>query len=369
MNIKQMKSMISKFRSADVSMIKDADMRAKAQKLQNKQGGFTLLELLVVVAILAIIAGAVISSLDGQEELAAQKTTVHTMAAMEEAARVYAVTENRKYPGGVESLLCAPLTDGTDEFTLTAAAAMTALGAGTVFPVGAGANDASSANSNVPRTQGGLTGDLAGSLLAGALPDGVVEDMAEDGLTSVRYAHTDLCAGTLTFAQTTFSELDEDVDSGALVEVVKPSLIFRTPVVEGDEWEYGAGAGINLVSLDESADNSIPVAFYAEPAELTGNANDILVAFGVGPDSDLVGSVLGKAPSDGNVGPDKYGHFSLIYKIGECPAGEEVDEYVEGTGCAVADWDNEEIKLVGIIDAGGDGYDDEIAEARGNQEE
>ncbi|MDT8371360.1 MAG: hypothetical protein RQ783_05110 [Gammaproteobacteria bacterium] len=47
MNITQMKSAIKKFRSADVSVIKDDALRAKAQKLQGKQCGFTLLELLV----------------------------------------------------------------------------------------------------------------------------------------------------------------------------------------------------------------------------------------------------------------------------------------------------------------------------------
>ena len=46
----------TKFSSIDTNDINDSDLRAKAARLKAKQGGFTLLELLVVVAILAAIA-------------------------------------------------------------------------------------------------------------------------------------------------------------------------------------------------------------------------------------------------------------------------------------------------------------------------
>lgn len=119
MNVKQIKNAISKFRTADVSIIKDDATRAKAQTLQAKQGGFTLLELLVVVAILAILAGAVISAMSGKEERAAQATTVHTMAAVESGMSVYNVTEKRLLPGDFDSLLC---TDGVQaDYTMTPA--------------------------------------------------------------------------------------------------------------------------------------------------------------------------------------------------------------------------------------------------------
>ena len=62
MNINQMKSAISKFRKANLSVIKDEKLRAKAQKLQGKEKGFTLLELLVVITLIAILAtGALIA--------------------------------------------------------------------------------------------------------------------------------------------------------------------------------------------------------------------------------------------------------------------------------------------------------------------
>ena len=106
MNAQQIKDTIRKFKAADLTQVKDAELRAKGEKLQAKQGGFTLLELLVVVAILAVIAGAVISSLDGKEEGAAQATAVHTMAALESGMKTYKVTEKRLLPDELESLIC-----------------------------------------------------------------------------------------------------------------------------------------------------------------------------------------------------------------------------------------------------------------------
>ncbi|WP_289303011.1 type II secretion system protein, partial [Methylophaga sp. UBA3996] len=308
MNIKQMKSMISKFRSADVSMIKDADMRAKAQKLQNKQGGFTLLELLVVVAILAIIAGAVISSLDGQEELAAQKTTVHTMAAMEEAFQVYRVSEKRLIPGDLESLMCVEGIDATDgEFTLVAA--------DIVNPQLLG--DAGSF-SNIPRVNGGLTADLAESLIiADITASGAISAMEDAGFNSIRYAHNGVCDSAAMFDTT--GGFDANVDAVATVEIVKPSLVFRSPVVEDDEWEFGAGASVNVTDPGVT----IPVAFYSEPAELGLEEDAVVAVFGIGPDSGIIGDYIARAPSDGNTGPDKYAHFSVAYQIGECSTADD----------------------------------------------
>jgi prepilin-type N-terminal cleavage/methylation domain-containing protein len=356
MNIKQMKSMISKFRSADLSAVKDANMRAKAEKLQGKQGGFTLLELLVVVAILAIIAGAVISSLDGQEELAAQKTTVHTMAALEEGFQVYRVSESRRLPGEMDSLICTDAVQA--DYTMTPAQLTGATNNRLLS-----ANDS---NSNVARVNGGLTGDLADKLLLVDVTSGALSAMEDEGLTSLRYVNDTICNGTSGENLFTIAGgFDADIVEPDLVEVTKPSLIFRSPVTEDDEWEFGAGASVDLTARADT--DTAPIAFYSEPAELGLDEEAIVAVFGIGPDSDIVGEIVARAPQDGNAGPDKYSNFSVAVKVADCPTGLEIDD----AGCAIANWENvgDDMKVVAILDAGGDAYDDEIAEAQGNEEE
>jgi prepilin-type N-terminal cleavage/methylation domain-containing protein len=356
MNIKQMKSMISKFRSADVSLIKDAEMRAKAQKMQNKQGGFTLLELLVVVAILAIIAGAVISSLDGQEELAAQKTTVHTMAALEEGFAIYNATSKRVLPGNLDSLLC--------NSTVDASAATAALGT-----VTAATSTKLGGLSNVARVGGGMTADLAGGLELVDAPQGAVNTLADAGLTSLRYVEGTAC-DTQTASILPTTGINEE-----LVEVTKPNLIFRAPLIEGGDWEFGAGVPLDLSTyVADTSTDAVPMLFLEEPAEITNNESDVVAVFGIGPDSDIIGEIVKRAPSDGNGGPDKYSNFSVAVKIAQCTDGsgnltEAEDGFDSGDGCDSANWEYVSPEVVAVLDAGGDAYDDEVAEARGNEEE
>ncbi len=358
MNIKQMKGMLSKFRSADVTMIKDADMRAKAEKLQAKQGGFTLLELLVVVAILAIIAGAVISSLDGQEELAAQKTTVHTMAALEEGFQIYRVSERRKLPGDLDSLLCS---DGVQaDYTMTPAQLTSSTNN---IPLSNNGN-----TSNVARVHGGLTGDFYDKLVVADVTSGALSSLEDEGLTSLRYVNYTLCNGTADEPLFTVAGgFDEEIIEPALVDVAKPSLLFRDPVTEDDDWEFGAGASVDLTTRADT--DTAPIAFFAEPAELGLDEEAVVAVFGVGPDSDIVGEIVARAPQDGNAGPDKYSNFSVAVKIADCPTGSDIEDVA--STCAVANWENvgDDMKVVAIFDAGGDAYDDEIAEAQGNEEE
>jgi prepilin-type N-terminal cleavage/methylation domain-containing protein len=366
MNIKQMKSMISKFRSADVSVIKDADMRAKAQKLQKKQGGFTLLELLVVVAILAIIAGAVISSLDGQEELAAQKTTVHTMAAMEEAFQVYRVSERRRLPGNMDSLICS---DAVDVSTDRDGNGIQVEQLYTTVAVPGAANTIIGGTSNVPRVGGGTTLDLGGELAVVEVDASFAAPLVNAGLTSLRYADADFC-----------NDVEGDDTTGvdlALVDVVKPNLIFNNFVGEdNDEWEFGAGTAISYEGYlaqwddgDGTDPGAITMALLEEPIEITGNVNDVIAVFGIGPSADIIGDYIARAPSDGNGGPDKYSNFSVAVRFATCDAGLAAADYETNCLDTDANWDDADVEVVAILDAGGDAYDDEVAEARGNQEE
>lgn len=103
MNIKQMKAAVSKFRSADVSIIKDEKLRAKAQKLQGKQGGFTLLELLVVITLLATLATAALVAYEGIGENASDAAAANSLLTAESAIRNFRAIEN-VYPNQWDNL-------------------------------------------------------------------------------------------------------------------------------------------------------------------------------------------------------------------------------------------------------------------------
>jgi len=119
MNIKQMKATISKFRAADVSIIKDEKLRAKAQKLQAKQGGFTLLELLVVITLLATLATAALVAYEGIGENADAAAAANNIIVSESSIRNFRAVED-VYPNQWDNLANLDGTvDGTNA-TVTA---------------------------------------------------------------------------------------------------------------------------------------------------------------------------------------------------------------------------------------------------------
>lgn len=103
MNIKQMKAMVSRFRNADFSGVQDPAMRAKAQTLQAKQKGFTLLELLVVITLLAILATGALVAYDGAGEKAQSSKAANTIAVLDQGVRAYRAV-SQKYPDQWDNL-------------------------------------------------------------------------------------------------------------------------------------------------------------------------------------------------------------------------------------------------------------------------
>jgi prepilin-type N-terminal cleavage/methylation domain-containing protein len=103
MNINQMKASIAKFRKADLSVIKDEKLRAKGQKLQAKQKGFTLLELLVVIALLAVIATGALIAYENVGDNAQAAAAANSAATIDRAIRTYKAVEGI-YPNQWDSL-------------------------------------------------------------------------------------------------------------------------------------------------------------------------------------------------------------------------------------------------------------------------
>jgi len=108
-----MKGALSKFRAADVSIIKDDAMRAKAQKLQAKQKGFTLLELLIVITLLATLATAALVAYNGIGETASDTAAANNLLAAQSALNNYRAIESG-YPNQWDNLANVDGDDLTD---------------------------------------------------------------------------------------------------------------------------------------------------------------------------------------------------------------------------------------------------------------
>jgi prepilin-type N-terminal cleavage/methylation domain-containing protein len=334
------------------------------QKMSNKQGGFTLLELLVVVGILAVIGGAMISSLGGQEQKAARGTATATIAGVEDAFRIYQITTGN-LPNELESLACLPVANAADPGAVTTL----------VNGVPASPADATSAYkfggvSNASGLGGGLGKKLADKFDLVAIPAGGITALNDAGITSLRYAATGACdneAGAGTTA-VTFAGGETIAANAALQDISIPQHAFEDPR-PGSNRNRGRGFSGTLTA------NS-PMMLWDNDGgynntKIGGSAGSVLIGMGVGQASDLIGNgvdaAFGKAPFYGEIGKDKYAHYIALIEIGIDSNADGDNDPATSATTAWADVDFGDAKPIAVVDARGDFLDEEMAEFTGQK--
>lgn len=353
MNIK---NMLARFKSLDISSIKDSKLQAKAKKLKAKQGGFTLLELLVVVAILAAIAGTATIALQDTDARASAAAHVAIMDEMNKGIRTYRVLNGNQYPNNFDSLIQVDADD--------------------------------------------LSGPTLMDILAiedldvGALTVDQFARLAEVGIDSFAYvSEAQDPAGEGDCDAATVATAIEDLVGSRQNAVVAGNVFLSAngngcgvrAVFDGDTAGDGSDVpGYNVISQAApvagvvqdpavSADviaGNIPVALWNGGAErVTGQAelgaynadgNTAFMAVGLGPASSLFNAnELGgmtSVPAYRHVSGTEYNRFIAIWDIGEYDAAGD-------NGIIVTDQPN----LTTIVDGAGDTKDEELGEWDGTR--
>ncbi|MBL4794496.1 MAG: type II secretion system protein [Pseudomonadales bacterium] len=322
---KQKKSLMSRFSKIDVSNIQDNNLRTKAVKLKGKQSGFTLLELLVVVAILAAIAGTATIALQDTDARASAAAHVAMMDELNKGIRTFRVLNKNQLPNNLDSLVA----------TATSPVALTPV-TGAIISVAA-------------------IDDVA----LVATPLTVVDIMGAIGMTEMQYIDESLDDGLATTPDCT--DLEGIIGSRANQYVA--GNIFLTPAGNGcgvsrtleggDELAYWTGGQERIIG--QPADAGIVEFEGTNLATATGTA---YLATGLGPASSLFdGSALGgltSVPVYRHVSATEYNRFIALWNVGS----------FDGAGAIVG---GDQVSLAAIVDGAGDTKEEELGEWDGTR--
>ncbi len=340
--------------------------KQSALRLINNEHGFTLLEMLVVVGIIAVIGGAMISSFGGQEAKAGRGVATQTIAGIEDAMRIQ-VAVNGVIPNNLESLTCL-------DFAL---AAHPTIGLGIINgpapATWAATTQASKFGglSDLPGVGGGLGANIANKFNLVSIPTGMGQALITAGITSLRYADGESCdtdpltpalakgptSATAPFPQASLAE--NNIPNHAF-EGPRPGLLGQRNRGRGfaRTIDFGGATTPALMVWDRGTDgyNNVKVG---------AGATDVLIGLGLGQASDAVGlpsSPFAKAPFyAGQIGRDKYSHYTILVNLGRDLDGDlatvlPADHFPATVATVVA-----------VLDARGDFLDEEMAEFTGQK--
>ncbi len=352
----KIREMMNKFDAMDVADIADRKLQAKAKRLKKKQGGFTLLELLVVVAILAAIAGTATLALQDTDARASAAAHVTMMDEINKGIRTFRVLNKNQYPDNFDSML--EIAGGAH--TLAAPfAAPAAAAAAASFPI----------NELVAHEDVGLV----------SLTAEVVTLMNDIGMNSLQYLNNGAAYdhdGDLVTTDCESAEITATIaDRG---NAVVANNIFMSPTSNGcgtpvtlaatDNvlvWTGGyervmGAAGVEFDS--DGAAETVPVAGGGAGTVLTASTDGtpVLMVVGVGPSSTLFNANdlggMTTVPVYRHVSELQYGRFAALFEIGT----------FDGVGAGTY-LPSEQVNLVAIVDGAGDTKEEELGEWDGTR--
>ena len=339
-------ALTAKFADVKENDIQDVEMRSKFRKLKAKQGGFTLLELLVVVAILAAIAGTASLALQDTDARASAAAHVAMMDELNKGIRSYRVLNKNELPNNFDSLIQTSASDGSSDAALLAVAAIEDVGLYTLTAT-----------------------------------DGIAEGLAGGGITSLQYVSTALDAdGTdsaLTCAGTDTANPSPAEIIASRANAVVAGNVFLSPAANGCGYSNTLATGDSIALWTggyERVLGSAGISFDATPLELTGGAIDaakavhdapLLMAVGLGPSSTLFNAnTLGgmtTVPVYRHVSETEYNRFVALFHVADAVADNPTTPATYTAAAA------EQVVLTAIVDGAGDTKEEELGEWDGTR--
>jgi prepilin-type N-terminal cleavage/methylation domain-containing protein len=347
------KSLTQKFSQVQASDITDTELKSKFLKLKAaKQAGFTLLELLVVVAILAAIAGTATIALQDTDARASAAVHVAMMDELNKGVRTFRVLNSNQLPNNFDSLM------------VTNQAGIPLSGVAATL---------------LPHADGEIL--AIGDVAAGTLVAGAAGHMDEIGMTSLRYIISDL--DVYDDAALTAVMSPEDVAAGGCNPaggVLQDSVQQRSnAMVAGNIFNGMSGNGCGRsVTLDDTS----VVAYWSGTIERVlgpgeyGNAAfngtamvgqtansvaPVLMAVGFGPSSNLFNANdlggMTSVPAYRHVPGSQYNRFIGLFHV--------ANSAYDGTDYTYTAKD--QISYSAVVDGAGDTKDEELGEWDGTR--
>ncbi len=336
------KSLTQKFnqiQASDVANISDTELKSKFLKLKAaKQAGFTLLELLVVVAILAAIAGTASIALKDTDARASAAAHVTMMDELNKGIRTFRVLNKNAYPNRFDSLLETSTNSTTATYPANELVAIEDIGTLALT------EDAVGVLSDIGITQLQYLDNTTAADFDG---DTVTTDCASANITATIASRSNHVVSNNIFQGFAAN------GCGTTEALVEDSLVA---VWTGGYERVFGGDGATFDGLGDvagaagDAGEALTTAFATQP---------VLMAVGLGPSSNLfnANSIGGMTtvPSYRHVNELQYGRFIALFEIGVF------------TGAAAAYTAVDQVNLIAIVDGAGDTKEEELGEWDGTR--